>query len=396
MSAAPAPMTVNELHRAMTLEQRTAAMDLIDTGRPALDAYRSVWDRAHPPRLATVTPLPPRPGAVRQATSKPPRLSQVTAADLQHMTFPPVSYVVPGYVAEGLTLLAGKPKLGKSWLALDWCIAVARGAFVFGDIKCPEGDVLYAALEDNPRRLQSRLRKVCQDQPWPPRLTFWTEMASLKDGGLDAIRAWAESRTKPRLIVIDVLNKVRTARAPAEDAYAYDYKSVTPLKELADELGLALIVVHHTRKMAADDQLEAVSGTNGLTGAADTIMVLNRGAEGVTLYARGRDIEEVDVAVQFSRDNCRWSVLGQADEVKRSDERTAILDALREATEPMSSRDIADVTDQADGAVRRLLAKMARSGEVGRPGRGRYTLPDIYPGNNGNSGNKWDDEEDEA
>src|SRR5215218_278488 len=96
-----------------------------------------------------------------------------SAAELQHMRFPPIKYVVPGYIAEGLTLFAGKPKLGKSWLLLHAAIAVARGGYTLGDVECVEGDVLYCALEDNKRRLQSRMSKLVQTfQPWPKRLRF--------------------------------------------------------------------------------------------------------------------------------------------------------------------------------------------------------------------------------
>jgi RecA-family ATPase len=84
----------------------------------------------------------------------------ITARELCAMTFEPIKYVVPGYIAEGFSLFAGKPKLGKSWLALEIGLAVAAGSFCLGGVECEQGDVLYLALEDNRRRLQSRIRKV--------------------------------------------------------------------------------------------------------------------------------------------------------------------------------------------------------------------------------------------
>jgi hypothetical protein len=310
---------------------------------------------------------------------KPARQSEFTADELWDMEFPPVSWIVPDYITPGLTLLVGAPKLGKSWLALDVCNAVAQGGFTLGDRHCQQGAVLYAALEDNPRRLKDRLHKVCGRKPGKA-FSVWTEMRMIDDGGLDDLRRWIEAADHPRLIVIDVLNKVRSAQGRNEAPYAYDYRSVTPLKDLADEFGLAIVVIHHTRKADAGDKLEKVSGTNGLTGAADTTIILDRDGEGVTLLGRGRDIEEFETALEFQKDNCRWRVLGEAAEVRRSDERKLILDALVTATEPMGSRDVADVTGQTDGNVRRLLAKMVRDGEVEKVKRGLY----IYPGNNGN------------
>lgn len=189
----------------------------------------------------------------------------------------------------------------------------------------------------------------------------------------------------PRLIVIDVFTKVRRAKGSQEGIYDADYLAAVPLKKLADETGVGVVIVHHLRKMAADgDPLDMVSGSTGLTGAMDTILVLNRGSEGVTLYGRGRDIEEVDSAVQFSRETCRWSMLGDAREVRLSDERRAIIDALRAESEPMSPNVIAVVTGAPAGSVRRLLHSMVKDGEVTKAKRGQYTLPDINPPNIGN------------
>lgn len=319
--------------------------------------------------------------------AKPKRQVSFGADELWDMHFPPVAWIVPDYITAGLTLLVGAPKLGKSWLALDICNAVAQGGYTLGDRYCIQGDVLYAALEDNPRRIKDRLHKVCARKPGSG-FTVWTEMRMLDEGGLDDLRRWIVAADKPRLIVIDVLNKVRASQGRSEAPYQYDYRSVTPLKELADEFGLAIVVIHHTRKAEAGDKLEKVSGTNGLTGAADTTIILDRDGEGVTLSGRGRDIAEFETALEFQKDICRWRVLGDAVEVRRSDERTSILDALKESNDPMTSRDIADVTDQTDGNVRRLLAKMAKSGEVMKAKRGLY----IYPGNIGNNGNNEEGE----
>jgi hypothetical protein len=324
-----------------------------------------------------------RPAAVVAPPAPPP--VGITAAALRHKHFKPVGWVVPERVPDGLTMLAGKPKLGKSWLMLDVCTAVARGGFTLGDRKCLEGDVLYAALEDNERRLKSRMGKVCSLGSWPERLTFWTEMNRLEEGGLDQLRGWIEASEKPRLIVIDVFSKVRRAKGNTEGLYDADYLAAVPLKQLADETGVAIVVVHHLRKQAADgDPFDKVSGSTGLTGAMDTILVLDRGVDGVTLYGRGRDIEEFEEALEFQKDTCRWSVLGEAAEVRLSDERRKIIQALRDEGEPMSPASIADVTGHPAGSVRRLLHSMVRAGEVRREKRGRYALPDLYPPNTGN------------
>src|SRR5215210_415680 len=94
----------------------------------------------------------------RKKRAKAPTIS--SAADLRRKEFDPIRYVVPGFIAEGCTLLAGRPKLGKSWLMLDVGLAVAAGRICLGDTRCEQGDVLYLALEDNERRLQRRIDRV--------------------------------------------------------------------------------------------------------------------------------------------------------------------------------------------------------------------------------------------
>ena len=306
----------------------------------------------------------------------PPPTGGITAAALQGMEFPPIKYVVEGYLTEGLTIFAGRPKLGKSWLCLDIAGAVAMGGVAFGKIDVEAGDVLYAALEDNLRRLQSRMRRVTPTGDWPDRLTFWTEMKRLDEGGLAAVRAWVEAADNPRLIIIDTLAKVRGSRSEKDTAYESDYKAMTELHKLASEKGLAIVLVHHVRKMEAEDPLDTVSGTLGLTGAADTVLVLNRSGQGTTLYGRGRDIEEIETAVQFERDLCRWTILGEASEVHRSDERTTIVEAMREAGDVMTVSDMVAATGMNRNNLDQLLYKMRRAGAIERIKAGTYRLCD--------------------
>lgn len=304
-----------------------------------------------------------------------------TAADLYGMVFPPIKWVVEDYIAEGLTVLAGKPKLGKSWLLMAVAIAVAGGGYVLGDRKCVQGAVLYAALEDTERRLRSRLEKLCggfKPAAWPSGLTFWSygEMDRLSTGGLDQVRVWIREHPEARLVIIDTLAKVRSGPQGKETAYEADYREVGSLKALADDTGVAIVVVTHTRKMGADDPFDTVSGTLGITGAADATMILTRDGQGVTLHATGRDVAEIETALEWDKEACRWRVLGDAQEVRRSDERTMILDALKAETEPVAPREIADATCHSYTAVRALLVAMAKAGEVRKVGRGQYLHPD--------------------
>lgn len=312
------------------------------------------------------------PGRRRNGQAGPPPPPGITAAALKGLSFLPVRWVVHPYVPQGLTLFVGKPKGGKSWLMLSTAIAVATGGYGLGDSLCNQGDVLYAALEDSERRLQDRMRKLLGNVDWPARLTFWTSMSRIEAGGGDELRAWIRAQPDPRLIIIDTFAKGRSPKGRDETAYDADYRAIGVLKTIADETGVAIVVVHHVRKMDADDPLDAVSGTSGLTGAADTILVLRRETAGVTLFGRGRDIEEAEVAMEFDRKTCRWRVLGSASEVRMSKERTQVLDALRDEGCALTPVEIATVTGQSRVGVRRLVTKMAQAGELKRLERGKY------------------------
>lgn len=310
-------------------------------------------------------------------TDAAPPAKFYTAAELQRINFAPVRFVVPGYIPQGVTLLVGKPKSGKSWLVLDACCAVATGGSALDNQTCDEGDVLYAALEDNQRRIRSRLDLQRPNEPWPDKLTFLHSMRALDAGGIDDLKLWLSTRAKPKLIVIDVLNKVRPSQGRNENSYSYDYKSIAPLKALADEYGIAIVLVHHARKLEAEDDFDTVSGTLGLTGAVDTILLLKKSTSGVRLKARGRDLEEFDAAMDFDPDTCRWRVTGSAEDAQRSSARWAIMAAMSHI--PMSPIQITAASGQSHDSVRYLLGQMVKAGEVQKVGPGQYVLPLLTP-----------------
>ncbi|WP_259668957.1 AAA family ATPase [Rhizobium sp. NLR8a] len=299
---------------------------------------------------------------------------EIDAETLLGMEFAPVDYVVEGYIAEGLTILAGRPKLGKSWMALGFCIAVATGGQTLG-VDCEQGDVLYLALEDNRRRLKDRLEVVlspAQVRPNMARLSLRTQSKKIGAGLIEELDAWRAKAANPKLIVIDTLSMVRPPKKANQDSYAADYEAISPLQKYAGEHRLAVIVVHHVRKAEAEDPLEAVSGTNGLTGAADTIMVLNRTTDGPKLYGRGRDIEEIEKALRF--DKGTWEVLGNAEEVKQSEQRRKILDILTDATTVLTPDEIGKQAGMKVNNVNYLLRALVKAGAVEKVGYGQYKI----------------------
>jgi hypothetical protein len=299
-----------------------------------------------------------------------------TMEALKTMIFAPIKYVVPGVIVEGLTILAGKPKIGKSWLLLHAACAVARGGFTLGDIHCIEGDVLYCALEDNQRRLQSRGTKLIGIvQDWPKRMQYLClgQLPRLNAGGLDKLKAWIDAVPNPRLIVIDTFVAVRAPKKNNQPNYDADYESGKELHKLANERGLAIVIVHHQRKADADDAFDTVNATLGLTGVVDTVLVLKREASGnVVLYGRGRDLIEIEKAMAFDANACTWRIVGDAADIRRTKERSTVLEAIEEAGVPIGPSDIAAATGMKAQNVRFLLRKLSKEAVIEKERYGKY------------------------
>ncbi|WP_152363825.1 AAA family ATPase [Microlunatus speluncae] len=298
-----------------------------------------------------------------------------TADQLLHTEFPPPRWAVPDIIPEGLSVLAGPPKVGKSYLVLAISVAVAAGGLALGSITCDPGPVLYLALEDTPRRLQRRLRQVLDGEPPPANLHLPTECPPLRAGGAELIRGWLDHHPGARMVVIDVFAKVRGQVPGGGDSYTEDYAATTIPKRIADDYGVAVILVHHIRKMAADDFIETLSGTNGIAGAADAIHVLKRArgeADGV-LHTTGRDVEETERALRLDRRTGTWQLLdGPAIDHTLHTARAQILRHVREHP-GIGPKQIADATGIPYELARRTCSRMAASNQLIRSDTGSYT-----------------------
>lgn len=304
-----------------------------------------------------------------------------TASELMAVTFPEPKWAVPGLIAEGVTLLAGPPKVGKSWLSLNLGVAIAAGYPALGRVPVEPGPVLYLALEDTPRRLQSRMRKVLTGQPASADLTLDTFCPPLPNGGDLYIAGWLDENPTARLVVIDVFTKVR-GRTPLglNSAYEADYAAISMIKRIADLYGVAVLLVHHVRKASSEDFLTTVSGTNGLAGAADAVLVLERArsqADGI-LHVTGRDVEEADHALAFDPGIGAWSLLeGPAAEHLMHDSRALISRYLRDypGSKPAA---IAEALSMVPVNVRQTCKRMADAGQLRAEPGGTYYPPTEY------------------
>ncbi|MFE3561827.1 AAA family ATPase [Streptomyces microflavus] len=317
---------------------------------------------------------PPEPNPIQPAQQR--IRTAWTADELMATEFPDPKWAVPGLISEGVNLLAGPPKVGKSWLSLGLALSVAAGGTAMDTVPVEGGPVLYLALEDTARRLKTRMGKMLAGTRAPSNLTLATSCPSLPQGGSEAIAQWAERNPDARMIVIDVFAKIRGTSAPGASAYDADYAAVGHVKRIADHYGIAVVLVHHVRKAASDDFLAEVSGTNGLAGAADATLVLKRArgkADGV-LHVTGRDVDESEYALRFFPEVGAWHLLeGPVAEHTIGDTRVTILRYVRE-NPGARPKQIAEGTGLEAALVRQTCSRMATDVQLIRKDGG-YIAP---------------------
>lgn len=299
----------------------------------------------------------------------------ISGPELEGMDLPDPVFTIDSILTTGLTILAGKPKKKKSWFALMALLAIAQGGCVLGSQQyaCKCGPVLYLALEDNDRRLQKRLRMMMLGQPFPENFHYVTEWPRLDKGGADMLREWIDFNGFI-LVAIDTWAKIRPAAGGRNvDAYERDYTEASTVKRIADEHQIPVLIVTHQRKASADDIYDSVSGTLGLTGAADATFILADGkhCDGI-LYGTGRDIEPVEIAMAWDPVTGLWRALGDPREVAMSTERKAIVALLRQAGEPMGPKAIAEALGKNLETTKTTIRRMTNDGILKPLDRGKY------------------------
>jgi len=210
-----------------------------------------------------------------------------------------------------------------------------------------------------------------------------TQWPRLDEGGLDQLDAWLVAHSQARLVMLDTLTRIRPRRARNGDLFMEDYAVGEQLKALADRHGVAVLVIHHLRKAAADDPLDTITGTLGLSASADGILILRRqrGRMDAALLVAGRDLEDADLPLHWDRD-ITWALMpGTAEEYRLSQERQAVLEVLRRASAPMGPKAIATALGSGANysALRMLLSQMLSDGQITSPSRGGYVLNTYAP-----------------
>ncbi|HOP10994.1 MAG TPA: AAA family ATPase [Oscillospiraceae bacterium] len=239
----------------------------------------------------------------------PKKLETMDAETLMTTPMQPLKFIVQGLIPQGLHVLAGSPKIGKSWLALWICLQVSKGEKVW-DFETTQSEVLYLCLEDSFARIQSRLFEITDEAP--PTLHFAIMSNAIGSGLEKQIENFISEHPDTGLIVIDTLQKIRKTVSANVNPYAADYDDINALKQIADKYKIAIVLVHHLRKTGDSDPLNMISGTSGIAGGADTNFILQkdkRTENTASLICTGRDIEGRELFLEFNRCTFVWELV---------------------------------------------------------------------------------------
>lgn len=253
-------------------------------------------------------------------------LETITASSLLDKQFAPQHELIEGMLAPGLYILAGASKIGKSWLVLQIAHCVSMGLPLWGR-KVQKSEVLYLALEDTERRIQSRLMRICGGETGE--IAFATEAEVLGRGFEEQVTNYLHKHPQAKLVIVDTLIKVREMNSRGS-AYADDYATMTAFKRIAEQYGITMLIVHHTRKQEAGDIMDMISGTTGIMGCADGAMVLERPLRRVpkgSISMTGRDFQDAKISLTQNPETMCWEFVGYTDEIPK-EQQDPILSAI--------------------------------------------------------------------
>lgn len=258
------------------------------------------------------------------------KLTVIGGETLMDMRIKPISFCIDSLLPQGVSMLCGAPKIGKSWLVLDWCVRIAKGEEGW-NFKTTKGTTVYLCIEDNLSRIQQRLNEITDEVP--NNVFFATSSCSLPDGLAEQIKSFVAEHKDTVLVVIDTFQMIRSKNK--DTTYANDYQEIEELKRLADKLKISLLLVHHLRKQGDNDPLNKISGTTGISGAVDTTFILDkskRSQNNATMICTGRDIEYRELELNFSKDNHIWDLVSdsvESPEILLPDEMIQLIEFMK-------------------------------------------------------------------
>lgn len=306
----------------------------------------------------------------------------ITFAQLQETKYKPIQWIAKGLLPEGLTILAGKPKLGKSWLSLSISLAIARGVDSLQFFKSNPGSVLSLSMEDTERRLQYRTGIVLGKEPFPEQGCLSCKWPRLPQG-IDYMKKWLDEQKNPRLIVIDTLAKIRqqsTGFKSSGTLYDKDYNNIEQLQQLAADYQIAIICVTHKNKSDHEDDYDSVTGSAAVTGVSDSIWIFNRktrSSPNATLNISGRDIADATYTLTWDNSAASWYYEPQEDQnVDKAQDR--ILKILLKHDKPLTATEIAHELNVSRGYTHKVLNELITTRKIQKTNTtGQYFLSNL-------------------
>ncbi len=288
--------------------------ELIDALFCKSKLYRTKWDRPDYKSSTITKAIEFCDGKFYRKTIKEvSTIESITAKELSLKKLSELYVVVKELLGQGLSVLAGQRKLGKSWMILYLCYCVCTGQPFLG-FETIKSACWYLALEDSDRRLQERMEKLFGDKDIPENLHYSFYCEPIDKGLIEQLEKKLREYPDIKLIVIDTLQKVRGVKKNNQNDYDYDYKEIGKLKDFADKHNICILVVHHLRKMKDySDPFNNVSGSVGITGAADTTIILYKDDfkdENAHFVTQSRDFEGIEKILFFN--DCKWEVIGDS------------------------------------------------------------------------------------
>lgn len=248
----------------------------------------------------------------------------VTANELVLSNIEPPNWIIPNILPQGLAILCASSKVGKSWMALQMCIAITSGE-KFMEYPTNKHGCMYLALEDSYYRLKDRLTKMMPNALFGKEFHLGIKAQSMDTGLFDQLEEELTVHPKIKLVIIDTLQKVRGQVRKNELAYATDYRELGKLKEFADSHKICILLIHHLRKMADEnDVFNMISGSNGIMGVCDSIFIIykkKRTDDTAALYMTGRDVRQQDIVINYNEKTYNWEVVKSPEELVRERER---------------------------------------------------------------------------
>jgi RecA-family ATPase len=299
--------------------------------------------------------------------SNPSYKTSWTAGELLATEFPDPKWAVPGIVPVGITFLAGRPKVGKSWLALQIAIAVATGGRALNE-KIEPGRVLYLALEDSARRLKNRCEKM--SMPATANIQFETTWKTLQDGGLVDLANQVTTQSYT-FVIIDTFSRA-IGRADQMDISEMT-TLLSNLQEVTRKNDISILLNDHHRKSNGfeSNPIDDILGSTAKAAVLDAALGLYReqGKKGAILKVTGRDLEEQELSLEWDVTTGCWQCLGNANDVREDTLKGEIIQAIRDLVEDgeiPTTRRIAKRLNKDDSNISHALADLQAVGRVKR------------------------------